>query len=270
MQTNAATEAVGIHDFGQCVGQATRADIVNRQDRVDLAQCPAGVDDFLTAPLQFRIGTLHRSEIQLDGAAAGGHARRRATAETDQHRRPAQHDELCARRHRLFMHVAVADVAVAAGQHHRLVIAADRTVVEPSLKAAEITRQHRAPELIAVGSGADRRFQHDLQGAGHLRWPAQRLFPRLFKTGNMQIGHRKPAQSSLGLAAAPGGGLVADLAAGAGSGTRMGRDAGGVVVRLHFHQQVHRLDVLAPDAVGIGKPASSLGAGHHCGVVLVG
>jgi hypothetical protein len=47
-----------------------------------------------------------------------------------------------------------------------------------------------------------------------------------------ELGHGEARQAGLGLGAAAGGALVADLAARAGRSTREGRDRRGVVVRL--------------------------------------
>src|SRR5690606_40604514 len=48
-----------------------------------------------------------------------------ATAEADQHGGPAQHDELGADRNLALLHVLFADVAIPAGDHDGLVVAAD-------------------------------------------------------------------------------------------------------------------------------------------------
>ena len=66
--------ATVMHQFRQGVGNAARTDIVNTDDGVVLAHPPAGVDDFLRPALHFRIAALHRGEIQILTALAGGHA----------------------------------------------------------------------------------------------------------------------------------------------------------------------------------------------------
>ena len=53
-----------MHQLRQGVRQAAGADIVDRQDRVVLAQLPAAVDDFLRAPLHLGVAALHRVEIE--------------------------------------------------------------------------------------------------------------------------------------------------------------------------------------------------------------
>ena len=67
--------------------------------------------------------------------------------------------------------------------------------------------------------------------------------PGLHGAGHTQVGNREAGQPGLGLGAAAGRALVADLAAGAGGGAGEGRDGGRVVVRLDLHQDVDRLVV---------------------------
>jgi hypothetical protein len=59
-------------------------------DRVVLAALPAAVDDFLAAPLHFRVLALHGGEIEVLLPVGAGHARGRTAAEADQHRRAAE------------------------------------------------------------------------------------------------------------------------------------------------------------------------------------
>ena len=48
----------------QRVGEAAGADIVNRHNRIVVAERAAVVDDFLTPALHFRVAALHRGEVQ--------------------------------------------------------------------------------------------------------------------------------------------------------------------------------------------------------------
>ena len=76
--------ALGVVDqFGQGVGQAAGADIVDRQDRVGLALREAAIDDFLYATLHLRVAALHRGKIETLATAAAGHRRGGAATETD-------------------------------------------------------------------------------------------------------------------------------------------------------------------------------------------
>ena len=76
--------------------------------------------------------------------------------------------------------------------------------------------------------------------------------------GRRRFETREAGQPRLGLRAAAGRALVADLAARAGGRARERRDRGRVVVGLDLHQDVHRLDVRAVDAgrrIGEEAPA---------------
>ena len=79
-----------IHDFGKRVGQSACAYVMDRQDRVGIAQRAAAVDDFLRASLNFGVAALHRVEIKFRGVAARTHARGCAAPQTDAHARSAQ------------------------------------------------------------------------------------------------------------------------------------------------------------------------------------
>ena len=52
-----------IDDLRDCVAEAACADVVNRQNRVAVAHRPAGIDDFLSAPLHFRVAALDGCEV---------------------------------------------------------------------------------------------------------------------------------------------------------------------------------------------------------------
>ena len=97
-----------------------------------LTQLPAAVDDFLAAAFHFRVFALHRGEIQVSRAGAGGHRRGRTAAQTDQHGRAAEHDQLGADGDFTFLHVLGANVTHTAGQHDRLVVAAHFLTVRAS------------------------------------------------------------------------------------------------------------------------------------------
>jgi hypothetical protein len=79
--------------------------------------------------------------------------------------------------------------------------------------------------------------------------------PRLHRAGQPQVADGEADQAGLGLGAAPGGALVADLAARAGGGAGERRDRGRVVVGLDLEQHVDRLGVGAVDAIGVGEEA---------------
>ncbi len=64
-QLEAAAAAAVAHQLRHGVGQTAGADVMDKQDRVLVAQLPAAVDHFLTAALHFRVVALHRREVQI-------------------------------------------------------------------------------------------------------------------------------------------------------------------------------------------------------------
>ena len=81
-----------VHQFGEGVGQAARAYVVNGDNRIGVAQLPAAVDHFLRAAFDFGVAALYRVEIQAGIVAAGVHRRCRAAAQANQHPRAAELD----------------------------------------------------------------------------------------------------------------------------------------------------------------------------------
>src|SRR5699024_7421012 len=122
-QLEATATVVSINQLRQAVGQAAGTDIVNGGNRIVPAQCHTGVDDFLAAALHFRVGALHGGEVQFGAGTAAGHGRGRAAAQADEHGRAAENDKASIHGHRLLVDVTGTDVAHAAGNHDRLVIA---------------------------------------------------------------------------------------------------------------------------------------------------
>ncbi len=89
------------------VGQATSANVVDRQNRVAQAagatvqaQRPTLVDDLLRPALDLRVAALHRIKIQLGRVGASGHRTRRAAAHANAHARAAQLNQQAAGRKR--------------------------------------------------------------------------------------------------------------------------------------------------------------------------
>jgi hypothetical protein len=115
--------------------------------------------------------------------------------------------------------LAGGDVADAAGEHDRLVIATHEPVVAAAgelLVAAEITGQVRAAELVVEGRRADRAFEHDRQrrsDACRAAVGGGGALPGLRAIGNVEVGDRKTAQAGFRLRAATGRAFIADLAA---------------------------------------------------------
>src|SRR5207237_9575601 len=126
------------------------------------------------------------------------------------------------------------DVADAAGEHDRLVIAAGLR-----LEGAEVAAEVRAAELVVVRGGADRRLEHDFERGRDVRGPALGLrLPRMLVVRDAQVGGRVADEAGLRLRAAPRRALVADLTACAGRRARKGRNRRRVIVRLDLHHRM--------------------------------
>ena len=260
-----------VQQFGDGVGQAASADVMEEVDRVALAQGHAVVDHLLAATLHLRVVALHAGEIQVLGALARGHRAGRAATQADQHRRPTEHDHRIARLQLDLVDLDAVDRAQATGQHDRLVVGAGDAGLG-QLETAEVAQQVGPAELVVEGGATERAIGHDLQRRGHARVERARRFPGLRQRGNAQVRDREAGQAGLGLAAATGGTLVADLAAGAGGGTRERRDRGGMVVGLDLDLECRRQRRLgAVLATGrVRAVARGHVAGDHRGVVAVG
>ena len=168
---------------------------------------------------------------------------RRAAAEADQERRAAEHDSAAPAGTVAFCTWPRADRADAAGEHHRLVIAARAAVRQ--LEGAEVAEDRGAAELVVERGAAERALGHDVERGRDPRRRADpargRRLPRLERAGDPQVGDREPDEARLRLAAAAGRALVADLAAGAGRRAGERRDRGRVVVGLDLAEDVHGL-----------------------------
>ncbi|CCJ76360.1 conserved hypothetical protein [Cronobacter muytjensii 530] len=247
---------------------------MNKEDRVGLAQLPAAVDDLLTAALHFRVIALYRGEIEIGVGLAGRHRGRRAAAEADIHCRAAKHNQLSPWRNVTFLHVVGADVADAAREHNRLVIAAQLFAVVARhflFISTEIAVQRRAAKFVVERRAAKRAVGHNVERGDDAIRLAEILFPRLFKARDTQVRDGKTHQARFRLRAAPRRAFVADFAAGARRGTRPRRNGGGVVMRFHFHQDVRRLlmeGVAARLMVGVETPHR--GAFHDRRIVFIG
>ena len=62
-----------VDEFGEGVGQAACADVVDGDNRVFVAKLPAAVDDFLRAAFDFRVAALYGVEVQRRVVCAGVH-----------------------------------------------------------------------------------------------------------------------------------------------------------------------------------------------------
>mmetsp|Transcript_6078 Transcript_6078/g.24396 ORF Transcript_6078/g.24396 Transcript_6078/m.24396 type:complete len:644 (+) Transcript_6078:1983-3914(+) len=242
------------------------------QHRVVGAQAPAVVDDLLRPALDLRVAALHRVKVQVGRVRARRHRRRGAAAHANAHAGAAELDQQRAGGELDLLRQVRADGAQTARDHDGLVIAAAHAG-HGLLEDAEVARQVRAAELVVEGRATERAVDHDLQRRRDVGRLADRvLLPGLAQARQVQVGHREAGQARLGPGAPAGGAFIADLAAGAGGGARVGRDGGGVVVRLHLHQH---LGLLGAGHVGRARlrrrhPALDGMAFHHGGVVRVG
>ena len=155
-----------VDQLGHRVGQAAGADVVDRPDRRGLAERDAAVDDLLAAALDLGVVALDRREVEVLVRGALPHRRRRAAAEADQHGGAAEHDQGRARRDLRLGDVRRADVADPAGQHDRLVVAADDVALglgHGLLEGAEVAQDRGPAELVVEGGAADRALEHDVE-----------------------------------------------------------------------------------------------------------
>src|SRR5215469_3954376 len=192
---------------------------MNERDRVALSECPAAVDDFLSAALHLGITALHGGEIEIGTRAAAAERGGCAAAEADQHRRPPEHDEPRADGRRSLLHVRAAYVADAARDHDRLVIAANPVRWIPRrrlLEGAKVPADCRTPELVVEGGSADRPLDHDLERRGDVSGCAELALPRALVPRDAQVRHREPGETGLGLRAAPGRSFITNLPSRAG------------------------------------------------------
>ena len=159
------------------------------------------------------------------------------------------------------------DIAEASGKHDRLVIATEHTA-HVRFEGAEVAAEIGPPELVVERGGADRSLEHDVERRSEAAGLAGRgALPDLLVARNAQIGDRVADEAGLRLCAAAGRAFVADLAAGTGRGARERRDGGGMVVRLHLHDGVHRDGMARVTAVTARMEALRLAAFHDRGVV---
>ncbi len=273
-QVEATTAIPVAHQLRHGVGETTGTHVVDENDGVVVPQLPAAVDHFLAATLHLGVVTLHGGEVEIFGRLTGRHGGGCAATQADVHGRTTQHDEGRPHRDLPFLDVLAANVADATRQHDGLVVAAhlDAVVARHLLfEGTEVTQDGRATEFVVEGGAAKGPFLHDVKGADDAARLAEVLLPGLLETGDAQVRDGEAHQARLGFGATACRTLVADFAAGAGGGTREGRDGGRVVVGLHLHQDVDALLVILVLTVGGAREeAATLAAFHHRGVVFVG
>ena len=72
-QVETATATTVAHQLRHGVGQAARANVVNKEDWVCITQLPAAVDHFLATTLHFRVVTLNGGKVEIGVRLTGCH-----------------------------------------------------------------------------------------------------------------------------------------------------------------------------------------------------
>ena len=154
--------AAGIVDeFGEGVGQAACADVVDGDNRVFVAELPAAVDDFLRAAFNFGVAALYGVEVQRGIIRACIHGRSRAAAQADKHTRTTQLDQQCAFGDFVFVCLLCLNAAQTAGNHNWFVIAANLTV-EFFFKSTEVAQEVWTAEFVVERCATNRAFNHNV------------------------------------------------------------------------------------------------------------
>ena len=269
-QVEHRTAAGAVHDLGQGIRQATRAHIVDGEDRTAGAQGAAAIDNLLATALHLRVAALHRVEVEVGAVGAGVHAGRRAATETDRHARAAELHQSCTIGDIGLERLIGADVAQAARDHDRFVEAA-HAAADHLLVGAEIAGQIGTAELVVERGTADRPLDHDVErGHDAVGLATEAGLPGLPVAGNAQVRCGEAGQAGLGSRAASGCALIADLAAGAGRRAGKRGDGGRMVVGLDLHQDVRERTVRPVAAVGPRHEVRDFRALHHRRIVGVG
>ncbi|ABM42454.1 conserved hypothetical protein [Acidovorax sp. JS42] len=272
-QVEARAAARVIRQLGEGVRQAARAHVMDGQDGVVRPLRPAVVDDLLRTTLDLGVAALYRVKVQLRRVGARGHGAGGAAAHADAHAGAAQLDQQRAGGEQDFLGEPRVDRAQAARDHDGLVVAADDGALARSdhlLVFAEVARQVGPAELVVERGAAQRPLGHDLQGAGDVLGLAHLAAP--------ELGHGEAREARLGLGAAAGSALVADLAPRTGGGTGERRDGRRVVVRFHLHQNMVGCTTLLiawsayllGERLEFGDELLDLTAFHDGGVVGIG
>ncbi len=259
-----------MHQLRQRVGKSPGPHVVDRKDRIGVAQRPAAINDFLCTALDLRVAALHRVEVEVFQVGAGIHAGSSTATQPDQHAGAAELDQQRAGDQPALARVARGKVADATGDHDRFVIAA-HCPCDALLEGAKVAGEVGPAEFIVERGPADGAFQHDLQRRCDAPRPSVAVaLPRLLEAGDAKVGYRESGEPRLGLGAATGSAFIANLAAGAGRGAREWRDRRRMVVGFHLHQGMDRFLDEAVLAVVPGIEALHIRPFHYGGVVDVG
>ena len=198
-----APRAAVVHQLGQRVRQPAGADVVDRQDRIARRPAPAAVDHLLAAALDLGVVALHRGEVEVLGVGAGAPSttpRRRPGRSASPGRRARR--AACPPAAAASATCARADVAEAAGEHDRLVVAAHLAADRACSKRAEVAGRFGPPELVVERGAAERAVEHDVERARRCgRACRTSRLPRLReRRGCAGCETREADQAGLGLA----------------------------------------------------------------------
>ncbi|OQA33963.1 MAG: hypothetical protein BWY57_00871 [Betaproteobacteria bacterium ADurb.Bin341] len=262
----------GMRQFRQGVGDATGTNIMDGKNGVVRPHLPATVDDFLRPTLNFRVAALYRGEIEVFGIDTSAHRRGGAAAQANQHAGAAElHKERADRESFDLEGLIGGNIAQATGNHDRLMVTPYRADYV-LLVAAEIARQIGTAKFVIESGRANRAFEHDVECRGNARGFAVRLFPRLRRFRQIEIGNGETTQTSLGFGAAARRAFITNFAAGTGRSAGKGRNGGRVVVRFNLGQNVGQFVAKCVAAIGLRVEARNgsafddrriVGVGHH-------
>ena len=155
---------------------------------------------FLTAALHFRISSLHRCKIQIFCRSTRVHGGGCSAAKADVHGRSAQNYELGSRGNMIFYNVFSADIAPAACQHNRFVVAAHLSAVKAVnflFIGSEVSAQIRTAKLVIEAGSSQRSVYHNLQGRSQSVRLAEIILPRLKSAWDLKIGYAETADAGL-------------------------------------------------------------------------
>ncbi len=167
-----------------------------------------------------------------------------------------------------------ADIAKAAGDHDRLVVATHlfaSCTHNLLLEGTEVTGQIGSPELVIERSATDWAFNHDVERRGDAIRLTVMLLPGLLISRDIQVRDCKPGETRLGLGASTGRPLITNFTTGTGCSTRVGRNSRRMIVRLHLHKDmdIFRVVTVAP-RFGIRIKTASVAASNNRGIVFIG
>ena len=161
---------------------------MNKGNWIRFAHGPAAINDFLAAALHFGVVPLHAGKIELLVAGAAGHGASRAAPEADEHGWSAEHNQLVAGENRALLDVVGFNIAQAAGEHDRFVVATDfrrrrrRACLSRGdglFVSAEIAVDGGATEFVIESRAAEWSGEHDIERGDDAAGFAELFFPRL-------------------------------------------------------------------------------------------